>query len=247
MKKLFSILLALSLCLALCFCACAESETPVLGGTKMWPEFRGMQFGLGSTAVIYHEADAGLPIVCQKNGGEAIDLSEAATARAYPVVTSEPVAIFGRDAYLRYEFNDGIFTLAALYWPMSSDEEALDWIDTVRAEAESVYGTPDKLALLTDDGETIPADPADDYYALFEDSIENYPDTVPFFNWNLGKAFTFSNDSPEAQEGQLSLYVKTVEAESLEAGIGMEADAPVVVLNVSRPFFAQAMDSSLFE
>ena len=63
MKRIFPFLLALIF--ALMPGALAESEdTPLLGGTKIWPELRGMQFGLSSAAVIYREADAGTPIVC---------------------------------------------------------------------------------------------------------------------------------------------------------------------------------------
>lgn len=248
MKKAFLFFLALVLSLSMLSGAFAQSEkTPILGGTKAWPEFRGMQFGLSSTAVLSHEADARLSLLCPKNGGESVSLDEAASDTAYPVLSAGLIDAFDKKAYLRYEFQNGTFTQATLYWPMSSDEEALEWIETVRAEAEVVYGTPDESSLLTAEGDRVPADPEDDYYVLFEDSIENYPDATPFFGWNLGKTFTFSDDSAEAQEGLLCVYAKTVEAESLEVGIGLEAGTRIVVLNVSRPFFAQAVDTSLFE
>lgn len=248
MKKAFLFFLALVLSLSMLSGAFAQSEqTPILGGTKAWPEFRGMQFGLSSTAVLSHEADARLSLLCPRNDGEPVSLDEAASAKAYPVLSAGLIDAFGKDAYLRYEFQSGAFAVATLYWPVSSAQEALEWTETVRAQAEAAYGAPDESSLLTAEGDRVPTDPEDEYYTLFEDSIENYPDATPFFGWNLGKAFTFSDDGAEAQEGLLSVYTKTVEANSLEAGIGLEAGTHVVVLNVSRPFFAQAVDTSLFE
>ncbi|MBQ3223773.1 MAG: hypothetical protein IJB41_09190 [Clostridia bacterium] len=246
MKKLFPILLAFVFVLSLLPSSFAQSEAaPVLGGTKEWPEFRGMQFGLRSTAVIYREADAGTPIVCHRNGGSSIDISEAATARAYPVITSEPIDVLGKGAYLRYEFQDGTFTQATLYWPMNSDEEALEWLKSVSGHVQSVFGAPDTLKLRTADGDTIPADPQDDYYTLFEDSIENYGKTTPVFGWNLGKLFTFSDRDLEAYEGGINAYTKTVESDTLEAAIGLETGKPAVVLHVARVFYPQASGSYL--
>lgn len=247
MKKTYALIsLTLLLIFSLCIGAFAESEAaPVLGGTKEWPEFRGMQFGLRSTAVIYREADAGTPIVCHRNGGSEIDISEALTARAYPVVTSETIDVLGKGAYLRYEFQDGTFTQATLYWPMNNDEEALEWLKSVSDHVQSVFGAPDTLKLRTTDGDTIPADPQDDYYTLFEDSIENYGKTTPVFGWNLGKLFTFSDRGTEAYEGAINAYIKTVEPDTLEAAVGLEAGKPAVILHVARVFYPQASGSYL--
>jgi len=248
MKRLFPILLALVFALSLVPGAFAQSEaTPLLGGTKVWPELRGMQFGLTSAAVIYREADAGTPIVCHRNGNTAIDVSEASTARAYPVITSETIDVLGKGAYLRYEFQDGTFTQATLYWPMNNDEEALEWLKTVEAQAEAAFGAPDTLKLRTTDGETIPADPQDDYYTLFEDSIENYGETTPFFSWNLGKLYSFSEGAAEQYEGGMNVYVKTVEPQTLEEAVGLEAGKPAVVLHIARLVSVRASGSYLPE
>jgi len=248
MKRVLSLFIVFALIPSLFLYAFAESEaTPVLGGTKVWPEFRGMQFGLSSTAVIYREADAGTPIVCHRNGGSAIDISEALTARAYPVITSEPIDVLGKAAYLRYEFQDGTFMKATLYWPMKNDEEALEWLKSVSAHAEAVFGAPDKLKLRTADGDTIPADPQDDYYTLFDDSIENYGKTTPMCGWNLGKLFSFSEGAAEQYEGGMEVYIKTVEPDTLEAAVGLNVGKPAVVLHIARAVSARASGSYLPE
>lgn len=220
MKRIFPFLLALIF--ALMPGALAESEAaPLLGGTKIWPEFRGMQFGLSSAAVIYREADAGTPIVCHRNGNTAIDVSEALTARAYPVVTSEPIDVLGRGAYLRYEFQGGQFTKATLYWPMSNDKEAREWVAAVRAEAEAVFGAPDQNT--------------------GADGLAAYS------GWDLGKLFSFSEDGPETYEGSLGVYIKNIEPETLEAAVGLQAGKPAVVLHIARVFYPQASGSYLSE
>lgn len=218
MKRIFPFLLALIF--ALMPGALAESgEMPLLGGTKIWPELRGMQFGLSSAAVIYREADAGTPIVCQRNGASAINVSEALTARAYPVVTSEPIDVLGKGAYLRYEFQGGQFTIATLYWPMNNDKDAREWVAAVRAEAEAVFGAPDQ--------------------STGADGLTAYS------GWDLGKLYSFSEDGPETYEGSLGVYIKNIEADTLEAAVGLEAGKPAVVLHIARGFFPQAADSYL--
>ena len=247
-KRLFPILLAFAFVLSLLPGAFAQDEAaPVLGGTKVWPEFRGMQFGLSSTAVIYREADAGTPIICHRDDNTAIDVSEAEAAKAYPVITSEPIDALGKGAYLRYEFQNGEFTKATLYWPMENDEEALEWLKSVFAHAEAVFGAPDASALRTADGDTIPADPQDDYYTLFEDSVKNYGDTTPFFSWDLGKLYSFSEGAAEQYEGGMNVYMKTVEPGTLEEAVGLEAGKPAVVLHIARLISARASGSYLSE
>lgn len=245
MKKAMPLFIAFALISSLILCAFAESEaTPVLGGTKVWPEFRGMQFGLSSTAVIYREADEGIPIICHRNGDTAIDVAEAATARAYPVITSEPIEAFGKGAYLRYEFQDGTFMKATLYWPMDNADEALKWLGSVREEAEAVFGTPDELSLITADGQRIHNDLRDEAFSAF---IENYDGATPFFGWDLGKLYSFSAGSPEQYEGVLNVYIKNVEPETLEAAIGLETGKPAVVLHVARLVSPRAAGSYLPE
>ncbi|MDO4740163.1 MAG: hypothetical protein Q4A66_05800 [Eubacteriales bacterium] len=247
-NRLIPRVLSLVLIALLLSCAFAQGEpAPVLGGTKIWPEFRGMPFGLSSAAVIYREADAGLPIVCHKDGGAPIDISEAATARAYPVVTAETIDALGKGAFLRYEFQDGLFTQATLYWPMENDAEALEWLRAVSEHAVSVFGAPDELALRTADGEQLPADPQDDLYALFDDAVEHYGETTPFTLWDLGKPFAFSDGAAEQYEGSLNAYVKTVEPETLEAALGLEAGKPAVVLHIARLVSVHAAESYLSE
>ena len=243
MKRVLSLFIVFALIPSLFLYAFAESEaTPVLGGTKVWPEFRGMQFGLSSAAVIYREADAGTPIICHRNGGSAIDISEALTARAYPVITSETIDVLGKGAYLRYEFQDGTFMKATLYWPMDNADEALKWLGSVREEAESVFGTPDEFSLITADGQRIHNDLRDEAFSAF---IENYDGATPFFGWDLGKLYSFSAGSPEQYEGVLNVYIKNVEPETLEAAIGLEVGKPAVVLHIARLVSTRAAGSYL--
>ncbi|MDO4739638.1 MAG: hypothetical protein Q4A66_03140 [Eubacteriales bacterium] len=138
MKKILCWLVAALLCMG-----AALAEVEEFGGTKEWPQFRGMQMGLSLQAAAMHEQSAGVDL--RLWGMEETKLSDAKESYLTAVnMIGRDVPMYGEEVTVLYEMASNTLHKAHGYAAFAREEDAQAYYDRIYADLVSLYGEPDE-------------------------------------------------------------------------------------------------------
>lgn len=235
MRRILSLLLAVLLLLSTPVALAHESFPTPFGGTKEWPEFRGLQPGLSLQAVALREESRGTQLdILGYEGTSLGDLPEKRGMK-YSLVASD-VSMYGKDVTILYDTASYCWNRASFYAAFNTKEEARLYYDTVAQDLLALYGVPDErtYSVANESGgyDDLPVDPQDEYYTLWDEMPDIPADTVADLEWHIGYRYN-QNAVETASEaegfgGRLLLYLRTPDRVEESAALGVPANCYLV-------------------
>ena len=153
-QRLAVCLLAAILLMCLPAFAADVEEAPLLGGTKEWPQIRGIDFGQQLSWVLLKEESRGIIMTYDDLDGQypwpaystmqeppEQDVTQITMPRFFD---TDAIPLFGYPGILRYEFQNGVFVKATGIVFAADPSEASAIFQTILPQIEALYGEADK-------------------------------------------------------------------------------------------------------
>ena len=122
-----------------------NADCSAYGGTKEWPEFRGLQPGLTLQAVAMREQSRGVDL--RIFGSEESRLRDADAGYLTAVnMIGRDVLMYGERITVLYEFSSNVFSVAHGYAAFAEKADAQAYYDLIYADLCALYGKPEGKA-----------------------------------------------------------------------------------------------------